>query len=259
MNDNIRLRIKIICMRSILFAGLLFLSMQCLAQADTTKWLKAFPVTDYLINLNDSTKLVQVELPDGITIKDKQLGLLRGVYNLSYADTSDKGYGRCYLIKGNYYYFAISNNKSGVEIMPGDLIYTFMNKTNIFFGQLPKLASHFILLQNVYEEPLYDRYLIFNNWTKEKEKVMIDSMVADIKFTGNYFIQNDPSMDKLATKGQFKGKKTLSVMADCQVSHVKDFLDYIIARPRLYAGKKWKISEIFATWVSEGAPTVIKD
>jgi hypothetical protein len=65
-------------------------------------------------------------------------------------------------------------------------------------------------------------------------------------------------MDKLATTGQYKGKKTLSVMADFQPLYIIDFLDYIIARPRLYAGKKWKISEIFATWVSEWALTVMK-
>jgi hypothetical protein len=225
-------------MRKFIFICLLFFSSTCFSQTDTTKWFRAFPVTDYLIDLNDSTKLVQVELPDGISIKDKQLALLRGVYNTSKTDTAEKGYGRCHLIKGNFYYFTIGNNKSSVTIKAGDLIYTLMNKTNIYYGLLPKLASHFIQLQNVYEEPLYDRYLIFNNWTKENEKTLIDSMVTDINFTGNYFIQNDPSMDKLATTGQFKGKKTLSVMADCQPANVKDFLDYIIARPRLYAGKK---------------------
>ena len=52
----------------------------------------------------------------------------------------------------------------------------------------------------------------------------------------------------------YKGKKVLSVMIACKSSYVKDFMSYIIARPRLYAGKKWKISEIFATWLVEGAP-----
>ena len=47
-------------------------------------------------------------------------------------------------------------------------------------------------------------------------------------------------------------------MADCQPLYITDFINYIIARPRLHAGKKWKTSEIFATWVSEGALTVIK-
>jgi hypothetical protein len=47
-------------------------------------------------------------------------------------------------------------------------------------------------------------------------------------------------------------------MAECNVSYIVDFFDYIISRPRLYAGKNWKISEIFATWLTEGAPSVIK-
>ncbi len=48
------------------------------------------------------------------------------------------------------------------KIKAGDLLYTFMEKTAIYYGQIPKLSAHFIQLQNVYEIPLYDRYLIFN-------------------------------------------------------------------------------------------------
>ena len=105
---------------------------------------------------------------------------------------------------------------------------------------------------------MYDRYLIFNDWTKQKENALIDSMVADIKFTGTYFLQNNSSIDKAVTEGQFKGQNTLQVMTKCRSQNVIDFIDYVIARPRLYAGRQWKISEVFATWVSEGAPTVIR-
>ncbi len=245
-------------MRNFFLCTLLIISSICNAQPDTTKWLRAFPITDYMVDLNDSTKLVQLEMPDGIIIADKQLGLLRGVYNGDRKDTVEKGYGRCNLIKGNYYYISIGNNKSGIAAKQGDLIYTMMKKTNIYYGQLPKLAAHFIQLQDVYETPFYDRYLIFNSWSKEKEKSVIDSLVADIKFTGNYFIQNDPSMNIPVKEGRFKDKKTLNVMIECKSIDIIDFLDYVIARPRLYAGRQWKISEIFATWVSEGAPTVIK-
>jgi len=84
-------------------------------------------------------------------------------------------------------------------------------------------------------------------------------MVVDIQFTGKYFIENEPSDDKPINSGDYKGRKTLYVMSVCKASDVKNFLDYIIARPRLYAGKDWKVSEIFATWLSEGAPKVIKD
>jgi hypothetical protein len=88
---------------------------------------------------------------------------------------------------------------------------------------------------------------------------VIDSIVADIKFTGNYFIENNPAIDKPINSGDYKGKKTLYVMSECGPGDVIKFLDYVIARPRLYAGREWKVSEIFATWLSEGAPTVIKD
>lgn len=209
--------------------------------------------------LNDSTQLVQIMLPDGYSVEEQQFGLIRGVYRIAKADTSQKGYGRCYLIKGDYYYFAISHNKSGVAIKKGDLLYTFIKKSNVYNGQLLNLASHFITLQSVYEKALYDPISIYDQWEKTDEISLIDSMVADIKFTGNYFLTNNPSMDVLVKDGLFKGKKTFAVMTSCQPGDVKYFLDYVIARPRLYAGREWKISEIFATWVSEGAPTAIKE
>lgn len=245
-------------MKQFLLSMLLLIIIQSFAQPDTTnKILRAFPITDYMIDLNDSTKLVQIEMPDGLKLNDKQIGLMFGLYEKSAATAIQKGYGKCQLIKGNYYYFAISNNNSGLPISKGDLLYTFMEKTTIYHGQLPQLAAHFIRLQDVYENSFYDRYTIFLKWSREDEKKLIDSIVADIRFTGEYFIKENPSMDVLIVKGDYKGRKTLYVMAECQPTDVIKFLDYVIARPRNYAGQEWKVSEIFATWLAEGAPTVI--
>lgn len=230
------------------------------AQIDTAnKILRAFPITDYMLDLDDSTKLVQIEMPENLKLKDKQIGLLYGLYESSAATAIQKGYGKCQLIKGNYYYFAINKNNSSLPITKGDLLYTFMEKTNIHTGQLPKLAAHFIRLQDVYENSLYDRYNIFLKWSKEDERKLMDSIVRDIRFTGEYFLKENPSMDVLIQKGDYKGQKTLYVMAECMEADVIKFFDYMIARPRNYAGKEWKVSEIFATWLSEGAPTVIKE
>ncbi len=239
------LRVRLLCLLSLL-------SLVVKAQKD--QWLRAFPITSYIVDGNDSVKIVQLEMPDGVLLKEKQLGIVQGIYETSHSDTTRKGYGRCYLIKGNYYYFAITGNKSGEPLKGGDLIYTLMDKSNIYYGQAAKLAGHFIRLQSVFEEPFYDRYLIFNKWNEEDEKKLIDSIINDIRFTGNYFLENDPSMDKNITTGLFKGKRVLSVMKDCKQEDVINFFNYIIARPRLYAGKTWKVSEIFATWASEGAP-----
>lgn len=241
--------------------GLLLLNITTLfAQADTVnKILRAFPITDYIVNLNDSTRLVQIEMPESLTLKDKQFGLLYGVYENTAATAIQKGYGRCQLIKGDYYYFAITNNTSGQPVTKRDLLYTFVEKTTIYQGRLPQLAAHFIRLLDVYENSLYDRYNIFMKWSMEDEKKIIDSIIADIRFTGKYFIKENPSMDILIQKGDYKGRKTLYVMAECQKADVIKFFDYVIARPRNYAGREWKVSEIFATWLSEGAPTVIKE
>ena len=96
-------------------------------------------------------------------------------------------------------------------------------------------------------------------WTKTDEEKILDSIISDIKFTGNYFIENNPSMDKPITTGKYTGKKTLTVMTECSKTDLIYFFNYIIARPRLYAGKEWKVSEIFATWLSEGAPMVLSE
>ncbi|HEX4877073.1 MAG TPA: hypothetical protein VFV31_10405 [Chitinophagaceae bacterium] len=230
-------------------------SLQSTAQKE--QWLRAFPITSYIVDGNDSVKIVQLEMPEQITLKEKQLGLIRGVYESNPKDTAEKGFGRCQLIKSNYYYFAIVN-KNGIPLKEGDLLYTLMDKTEIYYGLFPKLAAHFIRLQSVNEQPFYDRYLIFSRWTAEEEKKLMDSVVADIRYTGNYFLENDPSLDKEITSGDYKGKKILSVMAACKQEEVADFFEYIIARPRLYAGRTWKVSEIFATWIDAGAPRVVK-
>jgi hypothetical protein len=246
-------------MRKLFFPLFILLPLLSLAQPDSTKWLRAFPVTDYMIDLNDSFRLVQVQLPDATALQEKQLGVIRGVYRTSRADTVQKGYGRCHLIKGDYYYFSIGHLNSDALIREGDLLYTMVKQPAVYNGQLLKLASHFITLQNVYETALYDPYRVFHQWEKTDETALVDSLVADIQFTGNYFKENNPSMDVPVSKGRFSGQKTFTVMMECSPAYVIDFLDYMIVRPRLYAGREWKISEIFATWVSEGAPTVVKD
>ena len=131
-----------------------------------------------------------------------------------------------------------------------------MGKTAIYYGRIPQLAAHFIELQTVYEKTLYDPYTLFDQWETSDELSLVDSLVTDIQFTGNYFMQQNPASDVLITRGDHKGKTTFQVMTECNPEMVGKFLDYVLARPGLYAGRKWKISEIFATWLSEGSPDV---
>lgn len=59
--------------------------------------------------------------------------------------------------------------------------------------------------------------------------------------------------------GKNQDKPVLNTMIACNKKDVTDFLAYMIARPSLYAGQEWKVSEVFATWLSEGVPTVFKN
>ena len=247
-------------MRKIAFLLLWIISsLASLAQPGENKMVRAFPITDYITPISDSVKLVQVHLPGNPIIKDKQPGILKAVYKTSKEDVVEKGTGRCNLIKGDYYYFTIDISKSKLQPEGGDLLYINVDKPSSYTNQLVKLAGHYISLTDVYESPFYDRYTIFNNWTQKEEEAALDSMVKDIVFTGDYFNQHAPENDVLITSGPYKDKKAFSVMIKSNVKMLTDFLDYIIARPALYAGRSWKISEIFATWLTSGAPTVVKE
>lgn len=246
-------------MRIYALLALFFFQQQSVAQTNAAKIRRGFPITSYMVALNDTTQLLQIELPEGIKMEEKQVGIVQGVYRGDKNDTIRKGIGRCQLIKGNFNYFGIKQLSPDIKFIEGDLIYTMMPKTDIYDGQIPKLAGEFILLQDVYENNLYDRYTIFHKWTKEMEDALIDSCVADVRFTGDYFLDQNPDANVLIGSGPYKGKKVFPVMIETTPSMMRDFLSYVIARPRLYAGQSWKISEIFATWLTSGAPVPVSN
>lgn len=226
------------------------------SQESPAAWLRAFPITGYQVALNDSQVVIQVELPPDMAIRDKQAGVLTGIYRSSVLDTGTRGSGRCQLIKAPYHYFAIRLVPGVPAPQEGDLLYTLMDSTPVHYGLIPRLAGHFILLRTVEDQPLYDRFQVFRDWSSRQEHALLDSLVRDIRFTGTYFMENDPSADRKIEKGTYAGQQVLTLMKSCRQEQVLDFLRYMLARPRLYAGREWKISEIFATWLQGGAPTV---
>lgn len=235
----------------------LFLLAALHSHAQDNQQPRAFPITDYMVELDDSTKVVQLQLPASISIPEKKLGLLKGMYRDKAADTVSIGSGRCHLIKGNYYYFTIRLGKSRVQPKAGDLLYMMMDKPVVYPGLIPRIAAHYIGLKDVYEKPLYNRYAVFSYWKQDMEERLLDTLVADIRFTGDYFLKNEPSMNVAIKSGPREGKLVLNTMISCTRKDVIDFLEYMIARPFVYAGTEWKASEVFATWLMEGGPTVV--
>jgi hypothetical protein len=224
-----------------------------------TKQLVAFPITDYMVKANDSLTVVQVKLAPGLSIAEKAAGILRAAYSSTDTSTAELGTGKGQLIKADYYYFGIFTNNSKRKPKQGDLVYTFIELKNNYAGLLFKMASHNITINSVEENLIIDFNTALNLKDAAAEKKLIDSMVNDVVYTGKVMMQESNNQDMDITSGRFKGKRLFATMQTVTGKDVTDFIKYIIARPKKYAGNTWKFSEIFATWMTSGAPTVIEN
>ncbi len=236
---------------------ILFTAAISAAQQDRAKDIFAFRITDYIVKLSDSTAAVQVDLTQGsVGIEENQVAVLKS--NFSNGDTVTLGAGKCNLIKGAYYYFGIRLTDKKRLPKKGDLIFTQGNYPVAYKGQIYHLIRYSIYLQHVTGGTFYSfAFPVFGD--KNQESSVIDSLEADIHYTGREMLQQNDGQDKIIATGRFKNKKIFTAMQQITNTDVTDFLDYMIARPRLYAGNDWKIAEVFATWMDGGAPTVIKE
>jgi hypothetical protein len=218
----------------------------------------AFRITDYTVKLNDSVTVVQVNLPESspISINKGQVAILRHRYENGTAyDSSIIGWGRCHLIKSNYYYFSI-HKYHDEEPGQGNLLYTKCKAPVKYSGLLFNIGRHAISLTKVDESQFYYTNDIFSDITPEKEKAIIDSMVADIQFTGKTMLDISPQMNRDVKGGIYDGKKLLVAMQEVKPSEVEDFLKFMATKPAKYAGNVWKISEVFATWMINETPVI---
>lgn len=245
----------------IVFLSLLFISFSNYAQTDTVTALFAFPVTEYMPEKRDSIVIVQVQLPDAsvVDIPEKQLCVVRHRYSAGKPlDTASIGWGRCQLVKGDYRYFGIHLYK-GQQIEPGDLVYTKLSIPLAYYGHLFHLSRNYIHLQMVDDSYIYRREDVYLFQNREEEWRLLDSFVSDIQYTGREMLKQMPENNQLMNEGLFKGKKLFDAMQQATRADLIKFLRYINARPVKYAGQSWKISEIFATWMVNGTPTVVGD
>ncbi len=247
-------------MRTIcIFLFAVFCSSGVNAQKDSVEKIFAFKITGYITSLTDSSTVVQVIKPASLPvyIKEKQLGTLFHCYKTGTTlDTTMIGYGRCQLIKGEYYYFSIKHSKAQQPV-DGDLLYVLLKLPVVYDGLLLKVMNHAMLFTNVYGEPFLNLTDLFT-YTKQNELNILDSMVNDIQFTGREMVKQMPGQNQVVKGGIYGGKKLFEAMQAVKRTELELFLKYINARPKNYAGNTWKITEIFATWMNSATPTVVE-
>jgi hypothetical protein len=240
-----------------IFFSCFFIVVQVNAQQGK-KEVFALPITSYTVAANDSVTIVQVEMPVDFNavIEKEQIGLMRHNYSNS-KDTAEIGWGKCQLIKTNYYYFAIHCRDKNIQPQKNDMVYTMVDYPAAFKGRLFGLVKNAIYFQHVTEEKFYE-FTTPASMNEQQENSLIDSLVADLKYTGREMMKFHKELNTEVKGGMFDGKKVLEAMQTVTPHHVKAFIDYVLARPQKYAGNSWKISETFATWMVSNTPTVIK-
>ena len=66
---------KFHAMNKFLFVLFCLVSTSGFAQKDTNKWVRVFPITDYITTASESIKIVQVQLPKDLRIADNQMSV----------------------------------------------------------------------------------------------------------------------------------------------------------------------------------------
>ncbi len=224
------------------------------------KTIISLPITSYLQVVNDTLTIVQVKLPafSVFDIEEKTLGVLLHKYesNKDY-DTARIGYGRCNLTKGSFNYFGLHLYKNQ-QPQEGDILKLKVVLEDCYKGLLYTASTHHILFTTVERKEFYNWQTPFLWKTETEEKKFYTMMINDIKYTGKAMLQQMPTQNKEIESGTYKGVKLFDVMQNITIKDLKGFLMYVKARPEKYTCNTWKISELYATWIDGGAPTVVE-
>lgn len=247
-------------MKKLLVFCLMMFPFLLTAQTSANNKLVAMPITDYITPLNDSLVVVQVHLVDEpFLIREKETGVLKSCWNQA-GDSLNLvvGTGKCQLIKGDYYYFSIRLNDKMIRPKAGDLVYFFTDLSLNYEGLLFGVTKHAISFSKIDEKLLFGLKEAISIKNENEERSMIRQLVDEVVFTGKTMLAQGDGQDQLINDGIYKGKKLFNAMQAINEKDVNSFLKYIIARPGKYAGHNWKFAEIFATWMTSGAPTVVE-
>jgi hypothetical protein len=157
------------------------------------KKVAAFPITDYMVKLNDSIQLVQLQLPENMSMAMSATGILKSVYSGKTDTVTELGMGKCHLIKGSYYYFAIRTKQAQRLPKKGDLLYAFVTLPDFYSVYLFNVVKHNIIINSVDERKLADMNMIIGFRDAAAEQSVIDSLVNDVHYTGRAMAEQQNS------------------------------------------------------------------
>lgn len=197
---------------------------------------------------------LKISRPPGIIFNMFQTFLCKGVYKSSDADTATKGSGIITGITDTYLEARIKS--SDMDAMPdsGDICFFMVKGTagrkDVFY----KLARNAIGFTEVTDNVLFEPKDNLGNWNEAQTKALLTKLKDDIIYTGKEMLAQQNNQQMKIEGGDYNGKLLFSAMQEITEKDVLEFLKYVWARPTKYTGHNWKISEVFATWMTNKTP-----
>lgn len=201
--------------------------------------------------------ILLMDKPEGIEFKEKQPFICKGIFLTSDEDTVTRGTGFIKAVYDSYLEGFMFNSKIDITPQQGDLCILLIeaNKTrkDVFY----KLARNGISFKSVSGDILFEANNNLADWEEDETERLIITFSKDIQYTGKAMLDQKDQQQQIIVGGDFNGKNLFTAMQEITEPNVLDFLKYVWARPEKYAGQTWSISEVFATWMTNGTPKII--
>lgn len=132
-------------------------------------------------------------------------------------------------------------------------------KENVFFNIYSK-GIRFTEIENGYTINISSYYTLYEMTKPFWQKSTLNNMVKEIQKIGKAMKEQNDSQNQLI-KGDdnpYKGRMLFDIMENATEKDILEFLKYVSVRPFIYMGQSYHLSEVFATWLANGAPRVIE-
>ncbi|MEO1435745.1 MAG: tetratricopeptide repeat protein [Bacteroidota bacterium] len=119
--------------------------------------------------------------------------------------------------------------------------------------QLVYWQIHFL---DIDESPFYQQGAFDQMDTDYHTKVK-ENMLADIHYVAD--AMRGEMEEPRINGGRFKNQGLFDAMEASSLMDIESFLNFVLEFPGKYIGHRWKISETYATWLINDAPTIVYD
>ncbi len=195
-------------------------------------------------------------IPD-INITPGQTFIIKAIFEDGQKDTSTKAVGIVESITTQYINAKIPADKFYSTFSSTAMAYFLTPKNTLRKDIFYKFARMQIGFKSVEDSVIFNPTAHLSIFTKEIEENILTAMLNDIHYTASAMIDQSDGQQQTINGGDFDGKPLFETMQIVTSADLKNFLNYVWARPEIYTGQNWKISEIFATWMVNQTPKIL--